>query len=103
MADIPDYDQKDDTGAAGALVVAVMTMHKITTCQADQQIPLKKKEGDGGKKGQDQRTPMAMNLFLTTMKALLCQSFLKKRADRPPLQRMLKKLLSLREHLQDEL
>ena len=27
-----------------------MTIHKISTCQADQQIPLKNKEGDGGKK-----------------------------------------------------
>ena len=86
-----------------ALLEAVIKIHKITTCQADQQIPLKNKEGDGGKKVQDQRTPMPINHFLMTMKALLCQPFLKKRADCPPLQRMLKKLLSLREHLQDEL
>ena len=68
-----------------ALVEAVMTIHKITTCQVGQQIPLMNKEGDGGKKVQDQRTNIAINHFLTTMKALLCQPFLKKRSDCPPL------------------
>ena len=53
--------------------------------------------------GEDQRQRVHIQKFQGTMEALICQPFLQKEMDYPPLQRTLKKLLSLREHLQDEL
>ena len=105
MADIPDYDPtKDDTGAAGGARGGDDDTqdYNLPGGPTDSPEEQRRKWYQRGARPKD-KTNIAINHFLTTMKTFLCQNFLTKRTDCSPLQRTLIKLLSLREHLQDEL